>query len=193
MSESNRGPESRSRRALILSGIGLAGSWLVPGSLRPSFAEADASAAPPPSSSPLSASTRALLEKSEFVYVSPLRSDGRESTCHGEVWYGWDEGSVALITARTTWKGRALAAGLDRARLWVGNHGRWKGLLFNNEDFRNAPSFEARARIDPDPALLERLMQLYAVKYPAEFSDWEPAMRDGFETGERVIIRYSPL
>ena len=37
----------------------------------------------------------ALLERSAFVYVSPLKSDGAESRCHGEVWYGWLDGRVA--------------------------------------------------------------------------------------------------
>ena len=197
MSANSRDLESRTRRALLLSGVGLVGSWLLPGVSGRAFAApepaASASSEPPASAPGLPAATVALLEKSGFVYVSPLRKNGEESRCHGEVWYGWDEGSVALITARTTWKGRALERGLDRARVWVGDHGRWKGLVFENEDFRRAPSFEARATIDRDPALLERLMALYAVKYPAEFSDWEPAMRGGFASGERIIIRYSPL
>jgi hypothetical protein len=132
-----------------------------------------------------------LLESSEFVYVSPLKSNGRESRCHGEVWYAWLDGTVVLITARSAWKGRALARGLDRARIWVGDHGRVKGFLFDNEDFRSAPYFEARARIDPDPELLERLMAVYAKKYPEEFADWEPDMRSGFASGERVIVRYA--
>ena len=34
-----------------------------------------------------------LLERSAFVYVSPLKSDGAESRCHGEVWYGWLDGA----------------------------------------------------------------------------------------------------
>jgi len=197
MSVNNRDPESRTRRAILMSGVGLAGSWLLPGTLGRALAQPKpaTSTAPrdPAVARQLSPATVALLEKSDFVYVSPLKANGQESACHGEVWYGWDEGSVALITARKTWKGRALDRGLDRARVWVGNHGRWKGLIFNNEDFRRGPSFEARAAIDPDPALLERLMQRYAVKYPAEFADWEPAMRSGFVSGERVIIRYSPV
>jgi hypothetical protein len=137
--------------------------------------------------------TRALLASSDLVYVSPLRRDGRESRCHGEVWFGWLDGAVVLITSRESWKARALARGLDRARIWVGDHGRWKGWLGTNEDFRQAPSFEARGSIASDPALLERLMTLYDEKYPEEFGDWEERMRTGFASGERVLIRYEPL
>ncbi len=172
-------PESRERRALLKGGLALAASCVLPGAWTPAHA--------------VSERTERLLKTSEFVYVSPLLRDGRESTCHGEVWYGWDEGSVALITARTTWKGRAYSRGLHQARVWVGDHGRWKGFFSNNEDFRKAPTFDTRVHEDNDPKLLERLMKTYAAKYPAEFSDWEGPMRTGFASGERVILRYTPL
>ncbi len=56
------------------------------------------------------AALRTALDKSGFVYVSPLKSDGSESTCHAEVWFGHIDGAVVLITAATTWKARALAS-----------------------------------------------------------------------------------
>ena len=83
---------------------------------------------------------------------------------------------------------------VDRARILVGDPGRVKGFFFDNDDFRRAPYFEAQARIDQDPKLLERLMAVYAKKYPEEFaSEWEPKMRSGFASGERVIVRYAAL
>jgi hypothetical protein len=133
------------------------------------------------------------LEESGFVYVSPLRADGAESTCHGEVWYAWLDGAVVLNTRPQTWKARALARGLDRARIWVGDHGRWKNALgMRNEAFRKAPHFEARAEISRDAALLERLLAAYEKKYPEEIADWRDKMRQGFHDGSRVLIRYVP-
>ena len=70
----------------------------------------------------------AALKQSGLVYISPLRADGSESTCHGEVWFAWLDGSVVIITGRDRWKARAVARGLDGARLWVGDHGPWKRL-----------------------------------------------------------------
>jgi hypothetical protein len=134
----------------------------------------------------------ALLEKSGFVYVSPLRAGGAESRCHGEVWYGWLDGSVFLVTSKDSWKARALARGLDTARIWVGDHGRVGGLT-GSDDFRQAPSFDAKARTTKDAELLDRLMKLYRKKYPGEIGRWEPKFRSGFESGERVLIRYEPL
>jgi hypothetical protein len=137
--------------------------------------------------------TVAALETSPFVYVCPLRRDGRESTCHGEVWYGWLDGSVLLTTAKRSWKARSAEGGLDRARLWVGNYGRWKQMLGKSEDFRAGPSFDARVHERKDEALLARLLAMYEKKYPSEFPSWRDRMRAGHASGERVLLQYEPV
>ena len=135
---------------------------------------------------------QAALAKSGFVYVSPLLADGSESTCHGEVWFGHFDGAAVLITGATTWKARALARGLDRARVWVGDHGRWKQLVARNEAFRKAPHFDARASRVRDDALLEKLLAVYETKYPDEIASWRDKMRSGYHDGSRWLIRYAP-
>jgi len=133
------------------------------------------------------------LEQSEYAYVSPLRSDGAASTCHGEIWFAWLDGAVLTTTSRKSWKARAQAQGLDRARVWFGNYGRWKSAGGNNEAFRRAPNFEARVRVEPDAAVLDRILAVYGRKYPAEIGRWRARMRREIEAGERVILRYQPL
>jgi len=137
--------------------------------------------------------TRRALETSPFVYVSPLRSDGRESTCHGEVWFAWLDGRAVVITARDRWKARALRRDLDRARLWVGDYGRWKRFGMVNDDFREGPSFVARAERITDPEVLDRLLVAYERKYPDEIGEWRSRFREGFASGERVLIGYAPV
>ena len=134
----------------------------------------------------------AALEKSGFVYVSPLKSDGAESSCHGEAWYGYLDGAVLLITSSGSWKAKSLSGGLDRARVWVGDHGPWKRLLGSNEAFRKAPSFDAKAEVVKDDALLERLLASYDEKYPDEIASWRDKMRNGYHDCSRVLIRYRP-
>ena len=141
----------------------------------------------------LPAETLTALAASPYVYVSPLRSDGEESRCHGEVWYGWLDGAVVLNTAPKTWKARALELGLERARIWVGDHGRWKKALGRNEAFRAAPHFDARAERSRDAELSDRLLALYDTKYPEEIGDWRDKMRRGVLDGSRLLIRYLPL
>jgi hypothetical protein len=135
---------------------------------------------------------RALAE-SPYVYVSPLRSDGEESRCHGEVWFGWIDGAVVLNTGSETWKARSVRRGRDRARIWVGDFGRWKGKLGKNEDFRSGPAFDARAEFVEDVRVLDRLLAQYDEKYPAEIGKWRDRMRNGFADGSRSLIRYRPL
>jgi hypothetical protein len=165
-----------SRRTFL---VGAAGALLVP------WRSAVAAALP--------AATLSNLESSTFVYISPLQSDGSESRCHGEVWFGWLDGKAVITTSAKTWKARAMTGGLDRARIWVGDYGRWKRLGVAGDAFRKGPHFDARAAKIDDPAVLEGLMQTFRKKYPDEIGKWEPKMRKGFETGERILIGYTPI
>jgi len=169
------------RRTLLEALVGIA---LAPAVL--------ARAQAPPSRSTLDPALARALTASPYVYVSPLRLDGAESTCHGEVWYGWLDGSVVVITAATSWKARSLARGLTRARLWVGDYGRWKQMLGRNDGFRAGPSCLARAELARDGGLIDRLLADYEKKYPAEIGSWRDRMRAGQRDGSRVLIRYVP-
>ena len=152
-----------------------------------------AGAAAAAGASKLPESTLRLLASSPYVYVSPLRKDGSESTCHAEIWFAWLDGAVIVNTRPQGWRARAVAGGLDRARIWVGDHGRWKSHLGpDNEAFRAAPSFEARARLVKDKALLEQQIAAYGKKYGGDFDRWRDEMRDGIDKGTRVLIRYEP-
>ncbi len=185
-----RGFECDRRHFLAFTAGAAAWLWASRGSAQPIADETAPRAT-------LAPGTRALLDESEFVYISPLRADGSESTCHGEVWFGWLDGGVVINTRPSSWKATALRErGLDRARIWVGNHGRWKTGLSGrgrNEAFRAAPHFEARAQLVTDPDVLDRLLARYETKYAGEFDRWRDEMRSGFHSGERVLIRYAPL
>jgi hypothetical protein len=143
----------------------------------------------------LSADLTKALETSPFVYVSPLKKGGAESSCHGEVWFAWLDGSVLVNSRRNTWKVKALQHGLDRARIWVGDHGRWKPMLGGTptDAFRKAPSFDARASFETDRKWNDQLIALYENKYKGEFGRWREDMQTGFYSGQRMLIRYTPV
>ena len=116
-----------SRRELLVAGacaLGAAALWP-----RRAFAAGEAAWLEAAKTSPL-------------VYVSPLLKDGRESRCHGEVWFFVDAGDIVLATATKTWKARAIAAGRDRARIWVGDFGPYAKAA---DKVKSAPSFVASA------------------------------------------------
>jgi hypothetical protein len=175
----NSRPDPRLSRRSFLGVAAASGAALLlpPGSLRAdeAFALPDA--------------TRAALQKSPLIYLSPLRSDGAESTCHGEVWYVQDGAELLVVTATDRWKTRALRRGLDRARIWVGDFGQWKK---SDGRFKTGPSFLAKARFDAEESVLETALAAFGVKYPDEWDKWEPRFRKGLADGSRVLIRYRP-
>lgn len=130
------------------------------------------------------------LDQSPLVYVSPFKSDGSESRCHGEVWFFHDRGDVLLATSKETWKARAVEQGLDRARIWVADFG---PIGRAGEKYRSAPTFEASARFDSDREAFERLMTAFAGKYSEGWDKWEPRFRRGYKDGSRRVIRYTPV
>ncbi len=165
------------RRELLKGSAALAGLVLLPGRGR---SEEYA----------LPAGTRNLLASSALVYISPLLSDGRESRCHGEVWFFFDKGDVVISTGRSTWKGRALEGGKDRARVWVGDFGRGDDV---GDRYRAGPTFTTRAREDRDGDSFIRLLSAFGKKYPDAWGKWEPRFKKGFEDHSRLLIRYSPI
>jgi hypothetical protein len=134
--------------------------------------------------------TRAALGESPLIYVSPLRSDGSESACHGEVWFVRDGAELLVVTASDRWKARAVRGGLDRARIWVGDFGQWKKA---DGRFKAGPTFVAKARFDSDPAAIEAALGAFGAKYSEEWGKWEPRFRKGLADRSRVLVRYRPV
>lgn len=63
-------------------------------------------------------------------------------------------------------------------------------LGLRNEDFRDAPHFDARVERVDDASTLDRLLATYEKKYPDEIASWRDAMRSGIADGSRVLLRY---
>lgn len=166
------------RRRFLALGAAGAAAWALPGP-RPARALAFE----------LPQAARDALAASPLVYVSPLKKDGSESTCHGEVWFVQDGNDVVLVTAEDRWKARSVRGGLDRARLWVGDFGVWTSA---DGKYKAAPTFVARVSFDADAAARGRALEAFGKKYPADWDKWGPRFRDGLADGSRVLLRYTP-
>lgn len=171
-----QGELAASRRGVLKAAGLLLGSLLLPA--RPRAAEAAGAALPAPIAQ--------ALQERRLVFVSPLRRDGRESRCHGEVWFFVDGADVVIGTDPRRWKAVAVQSGQTRARLWVASSDA-------ERDYRTALRFEAEGRIDADPASFDRLLDAYGAKYAEEWGTWGPRFRKGRENGTRVLIRYTPV
>jgi len=129
----------------------------------------------------------AALAKSQLVYLTPILADGRESACHGEVWFVPHAGDIFVSTQTTTWRARAVAQGLTRAKIWIGEFGVWSKA---EDRFRSAPFLEIEGRTETDAAVQGEVLKLFGAKYAAEWGTWGPRFHDGLADGSRVLLRY---
>jgi hypothetical protein len=128
-------------------------------------------------------------KRSALIYVSPLRSDGSESRCHGEVWFVPEGRDLLVVTDATRWRAACIGKGLTLARIWVGDYGVWTR---SGGAYREGPSYVARAAIDAATESHASALARFGEKYADEWDRWGPRFRAGLASGERVMIRYSP-
>jgi hypothetical protein len=125
----------------------------------------------------LSADLDRALRESQYVYVQSERRGGVFGR-PAEIWFMYDGGAVLVGTPPTSWRVKRIRAGRPRARIAVGKP--------------DGPSFDAKGEIVRDPAVEGRLMDELARKYPDGWKRFEQRFREGFKTGERVVVRYTP-
>jgi hypothetical protein len=160
-----------SRRRMLIAGTAL----LVAGGARPRFA----SAAPSPAV--------AALDKSALIYLTPVVSDGRESACHGEVWFVHHESEVYVVTQANAWRAEAVRKGFTTAKIWIGEFGAWKSA---NDRYRSAPFLEITGRLEAEASVHKSVLDVFGAKYAAEWGSWGPRFHDGLADGSRVLLRY---
>jgi len=117
------------------------------------------------------------LRDSPYVYIRSERKSG-ELGAPAEIWFYYDAGKVYVGTSPTSWRVRRIKAGRKRVRIAVGKS--------------DGPAFDATGEVVHDPAVEERLMAAYAKKYPDRWPRFADQFRDGFKSGTRVLVRYTP-
>lgn len=117
------------------------------------------------------------LDAATYVYVQSERKDGAFGA-PAEIWFYVEKGSLYVGTRPTSWRVRRIKAGRTKARIAIGK--------------TDGPSFEATGALVNDAGVQERMMAAYAKKYPDGWKKHEQPFRDGFKSGERVLVRYTP-
>jgi len=130
-----------------------------------------------PSLAALTPEQEKQLAEATYVYVQSERKSGEWST-PAEIWFFVDGGDVYVGTRPMSWRVRRIQAGRTKARIAIGKPG---GL-----------AFEATGAVVKDPAAEGRLLDAFAKKYPEGWKRHEAGFREGFKTGERVLVRYTP-
>jgi hypothetical protein len=126
----------------------------------------------------LPADVDAALRSAKYVYVQSERKSGEWSK-PAEIWFHAENDAVYVATRPTSWRVRRIGWKRPKARIAVGKP--------------DGPTFIARGElVKGDKALQDRLMADYAKKYEDGWSRFEQDFRKGFESGDRVIVRYTP-
>jgi hypothetical protein len=130
------------------------------------------------------------MRDSPLIYLTPIKSDAQESKCQAEVWFAHDGVDMYVCTGADTWRAKAASNGLNRARIWVGDLGEWKGT---RGKYKTLPQLDAEATVVIDKSIEEKALQLLGDKYSLEWIVWGPRFRKGLADGSRIMLRYRPL
>lgn len=133
---------------------------------------------------------QAGLEESDLIYLTPIRSDGKDSRCQAEVWFVHHDSDLYVVTAENAWRARAIDQGLTRTRIWVGDVGQWGD---SDGRYRELPRIEAVASRIQDAEAQKAVLDAMGGKYRLEWFVWGPRFRNGLADGSRVMLRYQPV
>ena len=120
--------------------------------------------------------TRALRD-AQYVYIQSERKGG-ELGKPAEIWFFVEGDTLYVGTRPQSWRVKRIKAGRNKARIAVGSPG--------------GPAYDATGKVVRDPAVEAKLMEAYAKKYPDGWPKHADGFREGFRTGERVLVAYSP-
>lgn len=165
------------RRDVLRASGALAGGVLA---LRASRAFADTAPSPAAGAAPraLTAEEQKQLAEAKYVYVSSTRKDGTLSK-PAEIWFAVLDGAVYVGSPPTTWRAKRIRWGRPQAKIAIGSP--------------NGPSFRATGAIVKDEALYGKFCDQLAAKYAGAWERHEKSFREGLVSGQRVLIRYTPV
>ena len=139
-----------------------------------------APAAKPPSAA-------AALAQTDLIYLTPMRSNGKESRCQAEVWFVHEGTRIWVVTDARTWRARAIASNLRSARIWVGDVGPWSK---SQRRYRGLPNVMAHGQRVTGKEQHELALKRFGSKYSGEWLLWGPRFRSGLASGARVLLQY---
>jgi len=117
------------------------------------------------------------LHDAKYVYIQSERKSGQLGK-PAEIWFYYDGKAVYVGTPPTSWRVRRLKAGRKKAHIAVGK--------------ADGPAFDATGEVVKDAATEQKMLEEYARKYPEGWARFAEKFKEGFKSGERVLVRYTP-
>ena len=135
-----------------------------------------------------SAELKSELQSSDLVYITPIQTNGKESSCQSEIWYVWDGLDIYVCTKTKSWRATAPTLGLEHSTIWIGDLGVW-----TKADYKSLPRISAVSSINNDPLTRHRVLEMFGKKYPVGWLRWGPTFKEELASGERSLVRYRPI
>jgi general stress protein 26 len=119
------------------------------------------------------------LSKTGLIYIATVRKDGNQSKA-APVWFTTtiDNSEILIQTGPETWKAKRIRRG-SPALVWIGT--------------ATGPAFIGKAEITKDPATVNKILSDFRNKYWQNRVMGIGPSRAGFESGERIAIRITPV
>ena len=119
------------------------------------------------------------LAKADLIYVATVRKNGTQSKA-APVWFttGLDPNSILIQTGPATWKAKRIRRG-SPVMVWIGK--------------ADGPAFIGQAEITSDAAIQNKILKDYREKYWQNRVMGVGPSRAGFEKGERIAIKITPV
>jgi hypothetical protein len=117
------------------------------------------------------------LHDAKYVYIQSERKSGQLGK-PAEIWFYYDGKAVYVGTPPTSWRVRRIKAGRKKAHIAVGK--------------ADGPAFDATGEVMKDAATEQKMLEEYARKYPEGWARFAEKFKEGFKSGERVLVRYTP-
>ena len=126
------------------------------------------------------------LETSKLIYLTPIKSDGEESKCQGEVWFVYMDSNIYVTTDTDAWRAEAIRKELTEARIWIGEYGQWSRA---KEKYKEAPELMIEGEIFEDKEKFPEILEAFNEKYPGE-GPYPRVFKEEIDEGKRVILKY---
>lgn len=126
------------------------------------------------------------LKSSKLIYLTPIKSDGEESKCQGEVWFIYLDSKIYVTTATDAWRAEAIRKDLTKARIWIGEYGPWSRA---KEKYKEAPELMIEGKLFEDQNQFPEILEAFNEKYPDE-GRYPRVFKEEIESGKRVVLRY---
>lgn len=119
------------------------------------------------------------LSRADLIYVATVRKDGNQSKA-APVWFtlSADNNGILIQTGPKTWKAKRIRRG-SPVIVWIGT--------------ADGPAFVGKAEITSDAAVINKILTDFHDKY------WQNRVlkigpsREGFQSGDRIAIRITPV